>query len=230
MKIRTDFVTNSSSSSFTVEISIHSKNGIVEFREDPYTYGQEWGEARFVDNLMNVNSHLSSVEALAKWLADSVRQPSTWKHTGYEIATLEREKTKFINDAKTIIKSVRDIDSIVVERHYSGWGEGADLIAENDRHLKELAAKYLHSSGIDKERAEAEMVTYIHQTTTVENGEYFEPNSVIRRYNWSGHSVKKIAEILVSDHCISDKASGVERQELNLKTGEYFDESEFDLN
>lgn len=231
MKIRTDFVTNSSSSCFTVEISILSKNENIGFCENPYKYNPDCGgEATFVDDLRDVNSHLSSVEELATWLADSVKQDSLrCEYTKRGIVAFEKTKTEFINDAKTKIKSVRDIDSIVVERHYSAWGEYANLIADNDHRLVELAEKYLNSTGMDKERTEAEMITYIHQTSTVECGESFGRNSAISRYNWSGNSVKKLAERLVS-HRGPGSVSGVERKELNLKTGEYFDESEFDLN
>lgn len=229
MKIRTDFVTNSSSSCFTVEISILSKNENIGFCENPYKYNPDCGgEATFVGDLRDVNSHLSSVEELATWLADSVKQDSLrCEYTKRGIVAFEKTKTEFINDAKTKIKSVRDIDSIVVERRYDAWGEFADLIADNDDRLVELAKKYLNSTGIDKERAEAEMVTYI-QTSNMARGESFGCNSAISRYNWSGNSVKKLAKRLVSGYA-PETVSGVERKELNLKTGEYFDESKFDL-
>ena len=54
----------------------------------------------------------------------------------------------------------RCIESIVVERHYDAWGEFADLVADNSE-LTELAEKYMNSTGIAKQRAEAEMITYI---------------------------------------------------------------------
>lgn len=107
-------------------------------------------------------------------------------------------------------------------------GEYADLVADNDFCLVELAKKYLNSTGIDKERAEAEMVTYI-QTTTSARGNLFGNGCVINRYDWwEGNSVEELAKRLVSRR-VPDNESGTERKELNLKTGEYFDESVFEL-
>ena len=79
-------------------------------------------------------------------------------------------------DACTKIKSVRDIDKITVERRYDAWGEFADLVADNDE-LREYAEKYIKSEGIEKERAEAEMITYIH-TAVDARGESFGANSI----------------------------------------------------
>lgn len=116
MKIRTDFVTNSSSSNFTVEISINYKNGRVSFYEDPYYSDPDCGGyAFFSADLRNINKHLSSVEKLATWLANSVKG-------GRNDKAFKLKKAEFINKAKTEIKSVRDIESIVVERNYEAWG------------------------------------------------------------------------------------------------------------
>lgn len=71
------------------------------------------------------------------------------------------------------------------------------------------------------------MITYIH---TAENarGENFGENSVISRFEWNGDSVEELSKRLCNRYC-SDSVNGVERKELNLKTGEYFDVSDFEL-
>lgn len=222
MKIRTDFVTNSSSSSYSVEVSIISKSGNVYIEACPFS--EDIGSASFEGDLQKINKHLSSVEELATWLAESLTMDMC---DDDEMTVFEEEKAQFIDEARTKIKSVRDIESVIVNYEYNAYGEFADLVADNDKRLRELAEKYVHSTGIEQERAEAEMITYIHSTTEA-RGESFGWGYHTSRYYWKGHSVKELAERLVSSRG-PDSVSGSEREELNLKTGEYFNESTFDL-
>lgn len=225
MKIRMDFVTNSSSSNFIVQVTISTKdNKSIVLCEDPFEYNpDEGGEAYFNGDLTQINKHLSSVEELATWLADSV---STDNWDGRERNSLKRKKKEFISDAKSLIKNVKDIERITVEREYYAWGEFAELVADNSKLIK-FAEKYLESEGIEKERAKAEMITYIN-TATDARGYSFGRSSVISRYRWDGNSIDELAKRLCSNQG-PVYVSGSEYKSLNLTTGEYFDESEFDL-
>ncbi|MBO5570217.1 MAG: hypothetical protein J6A79_14955 [Clostridia bacterium] len=227
MKIRTDFVTNSSSSNYTLELTVKTANASVSLTENPQFYSPDsGGEASFTGNLREINDYLGSVEELAEWLADCVENDDyeDEENGGHK---LQRKRDRFISDMCKKIKDVREIERITVLRQYNAWGEFADLVADNDVELKDLAKEYLQSKGEEKEKARAAMVTFI-QTTTEARGDSFGEGLKNNRYRWNGKNLDAIAKRLLSNMC-ADNISGRDRRELNLKTGEYFEESEFDL-
>ncbi len=215
MKIRTDFVTNSSSSSFVVEVNINYSGGQITLGPTLDDGNGNLHET-FHGDLRAINSYLSSVRCLAKWLADSTERVSEFD---------AEEKEAFIEEAVECISSVRDIDSVVVERHYEAWGEFAELLADSWE-MMEMAKKYVSSSGLEKERAKAEFVTYIMTATDI-NGNFFAEHSDIARYRL-GCDIDDLAKRLCTNYGPRD-VSGVETQKIDLRTGEYFNTSDFDV-
>lgn len=225
MKIRSDFVTNSSSSNFTVMVKIATEYTSISIEDDPSEYNpDDGGCSNFYGDLRKVKKHMNNVESLATWLMSELYQESWYDEE--EESDFEQRKEAFVEEACQKIKNVDDIEFIEVIRYYDAWGEFAELVADN-LEMVAYAEKYLNSTGIEKERAEAEMITYIH-TTKDARGSDFGSNSVVSRYRFSGDSIDALAHRLVSNYG-PDDVSGMEYKKIDLKTGEYYDESDFNL-
>lgn len=221
MKIRGDFVTNSSSSSFTCEITVRGSGGTASVGENPMNYDPEQGGTVYFDaDLHDISDHLASVESLARWLALSLKADC-------ETPLFKGRKTLFVKSMQKKFASIEEIEKVEISRRYDAWGEFADLVADGDLKLKELAKKYLESTGTAKEQARAEMLAYIN-TTTDARGDIFGWGCAVSRYVWYGNSLDQLAERLCSNRG-PGSVSGRERKSVDLKTGEYIDESEFYL-
>ena len=144
---------------------------------------------------------------------------------------LEAEKATFTENVIKKVKTIDNISKIVVSRDYSAWGEFADLIADNDETLCELAQKVNNASGAEKEAAKAEMLKYIH-TPNGDRGRWmsFGSNFEDFRYLWSDDDAQ--LDALVERLCSNygpDSVEGTEYCEINMETGEYIKYAEFVL-
>ena len=168
MKIRSDFVTNSSSSSFIVNISIEDVDGnIYTATSDPDNLIDEGCFDHDLnctaEDLMNV----SSVQELANLLADSMKDNREYDMDDYEDDEDPREYAlKEVKGLKnTLIEKIEDlsqIKSLKLSRIWSAWGEcgscwGLDKYNVPFCDLYELAHVFLDADGEEKETAKEEL-------------------------------------------------------------------------
>lgn len=259
MKIRTDFVTNSSSSSFSVVISVETKDGKkILFEESPWEYNvDDGGYVKFYGNLSNIltkdgkrlKPKYSNIEELAKYLVESVSDDlydefgeEEFEEDDYseELECFEKRitaddvqerKEDFVKKVVEVAKTVDDISKIRIEHEYSAWGEFADLIPDNDGPLCELAERVVESSGDEQKKHLDKMREYINTPQgKARQGESFASDHEDIRYIWDGDDADLIQ--LANRLCsgyAADASEGVEIEELNLETKEHVKFAEFNL-
>lgn len=183
----------------------------------------------------------SSVKGLCELLTDNIYS-STAEYYKYDYSdedegehfnlVVEREKNNYINNVTKNITDLKDIKKIVFERDYFAWGEFAELLADNDFDLIELAKKVVESKKEEKEKAKEEMLEYIKNANLSENGAAygdFGRNFSNIRYEPSKYfNVEKLAERLYSSYG-PDSVSGYEYSEFDTETGEVTEEAVFNI-
>ena len=143
-----------------------------------------------------------------------------------------KKKQRFIDEMKNKFSSPDQIESISVLRDYFGWGEGAQLIPENDQTLRALSERVIKSDGEEKQQALQEMRDYI---TEPNAGRQHDMLSFGRGYSDFRYAVDtdnrtlyNVAKRICSRYGPRD-VSGIEYQEIRFPTGESKAYAEFSL-
>ena len=248
MKIRLDFVTNSSSSSFTVHLTVEDDKGFEYCLDEDLPIGFDSGcnsySAEFKANLQDAIQY-KSVRSLAVWLAKSVQgeyDDCEWDESEiddffannefeedepYEELAYSNDKLFFVLSMIRNLDNVQQIKKIRVEREYSAWGEFLDLIPDNDDQLRALADEVNNSSGKAKEIAKAKMRAYLNTPSYSRGGENF-GIGIMRYNNVEYYDVEEMAKKLAGEYAVGG-SGGREIQEIDMKTGKTKIYSEFDL-
>ena len=170
MKIRTDFVTNSSSSSFVVEIALKT----VDEREYRTAISPDDGGGNGSANIKcKANSllQLTQVDTLLRYIRDAVEVTTDvgdWDEEESDCTDQEiflQPLKKFVQEVTDGVKQLSDISTVTLQRKWTAWGEAAYNfgwnIAEHAPELPELAQKVCDSVGDVKEDAKKALIAYL---------------------------------------------------------------------
>ena len=167
MKIRSDFVTNSSSSSYTIEISAKFANGETEFFElaSPCEESGDSNVNCSAQDVLKCKTVQDLIDLLNKNIVvdEDCEDDETMNSYCQEELNILYEKIK--NNASNI----EDIEELTFERTWNSWGEGASCFGANleafAEEMPDLARAVVESEGEEKEKAIKAFSDYLENFT-----------------------------------------------------------------
>ena len=168
MKIRTDFVTNSSSSSYAVEIAVKTTDGKRHNVWIAPDDGGGNGEADLTCTAQEIMKS-NSLDSLFELLINSLYVDES----NYDWYYPDAEKS--LLNMKEKIGNIDKIDSLEFKRTLSAWGEFSNCFGVNLEYyapkILELSKRVCESDGEEKEKAKKELEEYLNNFDGKINGE-----------------------------------------------------------
>ncbi len=193
MKIRTDFVTNSSSSSFNVTVKVQTKKGEeISYQLYPMdTDNEDIGPVESNYNTMSLLKKVSSIDELCEILenaAENFTDSEGYQSVAELIETITEEekndwegyysfedwenfqkgviedKKEFSKKLKKKCSSLDDIEKVSIIGGHTNTGEYCELYSINDSKLVELAEKVVKSEGDAQKQAIEQFEDYINKS------------------------------------------------------------------
>lgn len=137
----------------------------------------------------------------------------------YYLKNINEEKDKFVKEFTKNVTNISDIQKITITSIYSGRGEFAQNVMDNDVKLCEFLEDVASSSGKEQELAIQKTRDYLNNPSHPVDVSFGRKGKF--EYKWDGKdkTILELADRHSTGYCLSDSEYGKEYDELDFKTG-----------